>query len=651
MSFRKILAAIIFSFSMFSVFSAEKKLSGNELSLFTEKKLREAGFRPEREILSKTGSDNFAHNVLVSVAERKNQDSDEGFLETWDEEEKKDILILAFSQEDFSEHTEAITELLKYIRKQKYDFSVHGFFSALKGEEVFARTMQNPERSAVLLVKFDPKKTANLQNGNFKTVTPLWLVERLFSALEKADVDFSFPGNKIALYRIGFLKGEKSLEPFLAAGIPSVFLNLQNEYQFESVRTFVDEYKVSGTAEQDKHYFYIRSPFRFFIGERSLIRLVLFLGTISLMILTSFSFIGKNAEKKIHDFIRSSYLIPIMFLSYLLAFFLGQLVAGKINSNFPLNPIYLLGIKFFTAITVIIILSRLIDLLRIPIIVYSFGNTVLFFALANLFIFSAIDITFFIPFLIEFIIVYIGKAVKKTGFILMVTLAMILPFASYGMMLLQNASEEFLRSFAFSSFLGNLVITEAFLPFMIMFQRILARTNVFAGTKGFPPVKRFLKVYLPIIFGFMIFFFLGVFIAKTVYSKGTRTQESNFRIIDADKTENLSADITKTLFQGVVTNRLTVTSKKDAVRYIVSVDGKGEIPVYNSLYDYVFEESDDDDEKVADIVNFLIPDYPPRRIRIDFASGENINPKITVTAIYKTELEGEFVRESIYMGL
>ena len=371
---------------------------------------------------------------------------------------------------------------------------------------------------------------------------------------------------------------------------------------------------------------------------------MLLLGTLTIFVLCALSFAGTNGKKRLNEFLKSSYLIPAMFALYLFSFYLGQMVSTKLPFFNGLNPIILLAIKFSFALTLVVILCFLMDFLKLPI--ASFGHTISFFAAANIFFFTIVDILFFIPFTMTYIITYISRTAKRIPFLVLWTIFMLIPFVPYAKALIKFSPSSVLMNFVSSNLLGNILFTTGFFPFILMFLRILVRINIFVGMKGFSHRKSLPAIYLPVAAALVTVFCVLVHKSSQAYQKHNIHSEEAIPVLDLDEAKNITATLTRSEFQGIDSNHLIIRSTKNAVRYSVTVDGRGEVPVYDALYDYDFAESEDSS---ASTVSFKIPDYPPKTMTIDFASNAGVKPKITVTAVYKTEFGHKFVRESIYI--
>ena len=647
MTLRKLFFSVLFFLIPCFFFPEQAEPEGSRLSLFVEQELFKNGLRAERETLSKTGHDIFAYNVRSKITDKRARSAQKEEAGFSDSQGVRDVIVLCFTQEDFFRHSKKIISLLKYIKEKDYGFAVHALFSALDGNErfatgssVFARNFEEQTSACAILFSFSNGKPASVQNGSRRSVTPLWLYERVVSSLKKSGTAFLSPGNMLSLYKIGLIDGEKRMDAFSRSGIPSVFISFKNEEELEAVKNFLDSYTVLGTDTHDRHYFYIPFPRGFFIGEKAIVRLVLLVGTLSLLLLCAFTFSGKYGAKVKKHFLRTIYFLPLMFVFYLGSLYLGQLIAQKAGAALALSPASRLSVKFLVAILTIIAISFLFARMNLPIHRFVFGHTVDFVAVTNIFIFLSFDILLFIPFSIEFIIIYTFRKVRKLPLILIPIILLLVPFGPYAKTLLRSAGTETISMLASSTLKENFLLSLGFFPFMIHIQKTFLGISIFAREKGYSPAKKVLRIFLPATAALVVSFILISIALNKNYKTGIFSSSRKEISIEDEECRNLSAKIIKSEFQGVLSNHLSISSDKNALRYSVSVEAPGEVSVYDSFYGFFSD---------GGRTMFIIPDFPPQKITIDFTSPQRPDMKIIISAIYKTEFENKFVRQSIYI--
>ncbi|MBR4599773.1 MAG: hypothetical protein IKO39_06980, partial [Treponema sp.] len=61
-------------------------------------------------------------------------------------------------------------------------------------------------------------------------------------------------------------------------------------------------------------------------------------------------------------------------------------------------------------------------------------------------------------------------------------------------------------------------------------------------------------------------------------------------------------------------------------------------PIYNSIYKYKAATSQDG----RDSYSFIIPDYPPKSISIDYASPAKVKARVEISAYYRTSDPNRF---------
>ena len=163
---------------------------------------------------------------------------------------------------------------------------------------------------------------------------------------------------------------------------------------------------------------------------------------------------------------------------------------------------------------------------------------------------------------------------------------------------------------------------------------MLVLLNVRAGIKGYTMKKMILNGVFSTI-AILLFIFAVIFsISHFIYSPSLRAaNKSEIQLVNEDKA-SLSAKLTSDEFSGMNTNHIKITSKEEALHYEVFLQGIETIhPVYDSIYDYEISSDKDGNE----IYTFIIPDYPPKSITIDYAADSKARAKINITAYYKKD--------------
>ena len=658
MVFRKIISSALLLFSAyFSIFpekfSEETAIFGNKLSQSVAATLEKNGYTAYVQQLTSTGQDDFAYNIIVefdpSLKGNETEQSDSQDIS------RKEV-IFCFTQEDFIAYQPGILDFLSSIKAMERTWTARILFSALdtppkishkavNGTEVFAASIDDSDSSCVIVLSFDPNSETSIYTGSYKNTTPLWLTKQISDAFYDEKRDFSFENIVSAIYRLGIVRGQERLSYFFINDIPSIEIHFSDYTGLSVLKKFSENYTADGSGEWDKHYLYInRSPlFRaVFISERTIIITCLSVGLFTIFLLCAFSFIGENGERHKYEFQKSSYMIPFTVSLSFLSLVLGQHIVSILSSFFQLNPIVLYGIKIVFSMIFISALFTVQGILKISVTAFMYGYLLLVVAIFNIFLFSAQDLTLFVIFALEYIIIYVSRSAKRLPSLIVYFFLMFIPFLPHGFIIIRQAEDIELMRTVFATPVGNLMLALGLFPFQITWLRMLVLLNVQAGIKGYTMKKIILNGFLSTIvilaFISLVIFLISHFIYRP-YERAAGKIET--KIVREEKF-TLSAKLSKNEFSGMNTNHISISSEEDALRYEVTLRGiETAHPIYDSIYKYtLITDSQGNDSYV-----FVVPDYPPRQITIDYAAPAIANASIEITAYYRTEEANTFRSE------
>ena len=649
-----ILALLLFS-ALFSIFPQEilkenenfenNTLFGQALSKEIDSILSKNKFLPIQQELTETGQDDFAYNLLLEFP--ANFESD---LESTNARNK---VIFCFTQEDFYSHQSEIFAFLNFLKELKRAWSSEILFSALdkpefysensiKGTEIFASSIDDSDSCCALTINFNSSIKTAIYTGSKNHTSPLWLTKRISDAFFFARKTFSFEDVLSAIYRLGIVKGQERLSFFFKNNIPAIELNFSSPEDISVLEKFSENYTSEGTEEWDMHYIYINRGnfFRaFFINERAIIISCLSVGILTILILCAFSFIGEHGERHKYEFIKSSYMIPFTIGLSFLSLYLGQNFVSLLSNCFSMNPIIQYGIKIVFSMVFISILFTIQGIFKISVTAFIYGYLLLVVAILNIFLFSTRDLTLFVIFATEYVIIYISRNSKRLFSSIIYFILMIFPFLPYGFIIIKSAEETELSKTVFCTTGGNLLLSFAIFPFQITWLRMLVFMNVQAGIKGYTIKRMILNAIFSTVailsFIFAIIFGISHFVYKPEFRKSKKIETKIFR----EELFTLSARYSKNTFSGMNTNHIRIISDKDALRYEVTLYGRDTArPIYDSIYRYTIQTG----ENGEDFYKFVIPDYPPKEITIDYACDVSAKSRIEISAFYKTNEKGTF---------
>ncbi|MBR1715869.1 MAG: hypothetical protein IJ717_13115 [Treponema sp.] len=652
MPFRTASTAIsIFLLLISSAFSTA--LDGKKLSDDVYETVKSGGFKNiVKSNIATTGRDEFAYNIILNFSADKaesNTENEEQLDRDSYQKIRRTSMILDFVQKDVIGKEEEFIDLLKTIEStENRNTDVTVIFSALddstniSGTEVFADGIDDTDTTFSIVVKFDDMEKSSILTGNVNRITPLWLTRQITDAFIRTDQEFEIGNNLASLYRLGILKGDERMGSFIKNNIPAVAVKLRDDERnsgFDFLKNIVSKISVLESGEWDTHYIFLelRRPFKpVWIDERIFLLSCVAVMTLSLLLLCGFSFIGESGARYKRDFIRSWYMIPITIGISVFTMIAGQWLLQSSDALRTMNPIYQFGGKMIFSTMFISATFLLQEQMKLPIATFVYGYVTSIVATINMFLFSSVDITFFVIFGIEYLLIHFSRPAKRIPFVAFWAVLMFAPFVPFAYSLVQEASVETLSHIVFCSWQTNVALAFAIFPFEMMWQKILVRVNIMIGMKGLGIVKATIAYMAAILVLLLAASASLVLIKKFFYVENvTFIQKATVKTDDEEK--YLSMDVLENEFLGMNTNHIRIRAKKEALRYSVKIRGFSQTPIYESTYDYYLSAENE--------ATFKIPDFPPELITIDYAADTDTDSEIEVSAIF--DEDGELFKEII----
>ncbi|WP_407429299.1 hypothetical protein [Treponema sp.] len=644
MHLNKIITVFFIFFSIFfKIFPENTSASqpyGSELSKTLQNILIKNGFSPVTQELSATGQNTFAYNLTVEFNAKTSP-------ENLSDNSKTEIA-LCLPQEDFYQHQERILIFLTKLKNLEKPYSVYFTFTALdsdndfspkvNGTEIYASSIEGSESIFAMTITLNSQKETSIKTGSLKACSPLWLTKRLTVSFFDENVYFDFETSISSLYTLGLIQGSRRLSKFAQAGIPAIEVNFSDEDQLTVLEDFLNSYEIEGTDEWDQHYFYIpgiKSIKPFFISETILLFACLFTGIISIMLLCIFSFTGKNGEQNKKNFQRSFYLIPITIGVSFLSLYFGQFFTKFLSFFLNINPVIQYGIKITFSMFFISIMFNIQERLKLSVAHFVYGYVISLVSVLNIFLFSSQNLLLFVAFIAEYLIIYFSRMTRKIYILVIFFTLLVMPFIPYIYKVIRYAQYFELERHVYTKPLGNFLLSLAIFPFHIMWLRILFLLNVYTGRKGYSMKRMFFnRIFYSLIVISFIFTILTL-VSVFIYHKNEHLKDSRRNEFIEQDFNTIRASLTKDSFSGMNTNHINLTSKENAYRYTVEIYGiDSPHPIYDSVYSYEVIAHDG-----YDVISFIIPEYPPKNITIDYAADMFTSARIEITAFYKTEKE------------
>lgn len=652
------LALSLFFNAFFSVFpddfsSAKTEIPvGKPLTDYIKKILQDNKFNFFEQELASTGQDEFAKNIFIEFLSAENQKISES---------QRNIAVLDFTQEDFYKNSTDFLSFLDNLRKLKLEFDVTVLFSALtnpavpgfshlSGTEVFAESVSSPDETFSVCVDLQ-SPSPSIHTGGFRSAAPLWLCRKISNAFSSSKEKYSFPNLISSLYRLGFVKGENRMNEFIKNEIPSIQISFSSSQSaFKVLDNFILSFSPENTEEWDKHYIFapFGSPLKpVILNETFCLAICMALTIITLLSLCIVSFIGRQGERNKIELIKNLYMIPLTLAVSLLGLSIAQFLLKKNAGGEIANPVMFFGAKIIISMIFVSFFYALHNLLKLPTDIFVYSYIIQFIAIFNIFIFSLQDLMLFVPFGIEYILIFAFRRRKSFASLAVLFVLMTLPFIPYAIDILKNAGSDNFSRLIFTSKTGNLSVALALFPFQILWFKILVRLDLYNKQKKYSALKLLRNglVSTAAVLAFCLVFMQTIFVF--VYKPAKEREESSKILIKNDFSNICSVKITKNEFSGMNTNHIIILSEKSALKYEVKLTSlDNEVALYDSVYAYDFV-SEKFDGKMADEAIFVIPDYPPREITIDYAANPSSYAAVEVTAFYQGEEKNVILREKI----
>jgi hypothetical protein len=616
---------------------------GSNLSLLLEQKLIQSGFAPVRGQLASTGQDLFPFNIILDFPP----------VRTINSENVRSTIIIDFTQEDAFFYSQRLIQFIHKIQNMQLqchvivlfatlDTAIGDFSPFVTGTEVFARSFDNPDHSAAITVRFDESETNRILSGSAGDTSPAWLIKRLLDAFTKTKTTITLPHLFLSLYRLGILPDDPRMASFMKVSIPAAALILTNTTNLDGLEYFVESYSVNGTENWDRHYVLLSIPNHpIWIGEQIFVIFFLALLAISLLILCGFSFAGKNHDKHKADFIRSWFMIPLTIAVSVMTLEAAQWLCPLIPVIKTAAPLVQFSSKIAFSALFISLFFIIQEQLRLPVAPFIYGYLISLMAIANIIIFCTVDLSLFILFATEYILIYLSRTANRIIPLFFSLFLLLIPFMPYTISIFNNADPLKISRIIFCSPFGNFLLSCCLFPFYIMWLRMLVRLNLFGKAHRLSLRTVIIRTLLSI--GLLIVVLgtgISIFPRFVSNTKITIKNIKKVQFITSTEKNEPSIRISDSHYMGMITRHIYIISKQQAVRYTIHIQGINNIPVYDSLYDYRITEN-------THTAEFILPDFPPKNMILDYATNREDPVTITITAYYKTEDSSIFTRSIV----
>lgn len=658
-SFFFAVTAIFFLF--FCSFLHAESAKGCELCKNLVNFLEKNDYKPTELPILNNNSAEFPFNIKLEFFPENSSNSNSKNLDN-SEDEKISTLAFIFQIEEITENYDFLKKMLDSIKNTSLSGKIQivftygdklGFGSQnlIAGSERFAEELEDNGDTAIIYVKLNEKATT-LSSGGGGDCSPAWLLKLVTNSFYSSNIFYVIKDGFItSLHRQKLLKSEQGTDVFMEKGIPACSVNfalpLKTEEYSKKVADFF--YNVAFNFEPEETLTWDRNSkpivifnFPIMISEKFTILLFILVSGLSLFVLCEFSFADlftKNSYSR--HLLKKIYIIPICIFITTFAFLLGQNFAFLIHKIFKTSIISCYSIKILFAFLFISLTYFLIFKIQGNRSANVFSFLINIAGIFNIFIFTAIDISLFYVFAVEYIIIVATQKVKRTASLAVLFVMLAAPFIPYFIQFLNNSTSASLLKILMSSLRVNIIFSFAFLPFELVFFRLLARLN-YVWKDITKEKKIFIKqniIAISVSFGI----FAVILITVTIFlpSKYKIQAKRPFTEKEIISPEKIKLSYYDESFLEDTTRNFTIKLNESAENVEIKLLGTDGNPI---LYtDEVYFYSPEGKYAI-----FNVPTWPPLEMTFSYIADTSQDSIITVSEIiYKEDNKFEKISNSI----
>lgn len=630
---------LFLSFSL-SNFFCEEINSGYEECKSLSNFITDLKFNPIETPIINSDSNDFPFNLSIEFKKNTN-------IVTKDQKKDAEQLtdfIISFTTEDIIKRKDFLSLLLKKIELTERNCNVYIVFtygdipklnipSQITGIETYIDSLTNKNNISAVCVKYTVGKTFIIPGGAYNS-TPSWLTEIIANAFFETNIPYKLKGGFISsLYRLNLMQNDSRTSQFLKSEIPAAGIEINSnkinlEKQCDFFIKMIELYNPLDTTEWDKHTNqFILGNKILWISENVTIVLFLVVAFFSLLVLTEFSFVIKTSKKDIRKDVKNLwYLIPLTVLATTVAFLIGQSIASFLYKIFSIDNFTKLAVKLFTGFLFTSIYFLLIIKIQGLLISNAYSYFVTIVGVLNIFIFSFIDISLFYLFVAEYIIIYFSRLVKNSYTLILFFFIMLLPFIPYSIQIIKYISPTALPLIINGSFLMNIIIAFAFLPFEFIWLRILTRLNK-KWKESDINTKKFLKqniIAISSAVGLFTTILITVsFLIPEKYKSIPQITEKT-KIITENDTNMINVSYNDYNYFGETARIIYISMKEQSEACTVTLVGENSNPILYSDNIFYYDNKNNSD-------TFRITSFPPKELTFSYIANNSTNAKLSIS--------------------
>ncbi|MGI5074534.1 hypothetical protein E4N71_03570 [Treponema vincentii] len=310
-----------------------------------------------------------------------------------------------------------------------------------EGTQSLIQTLSAYPNAAVCLIAPARADNTRIVTGTSQGTTPAWLLRAVYTCLEQQNIPVDFYTNAVVFHRLGWLPDDPLLRLYNEAKIPAIKIESGADLSevFSSVAPAVIQ---NMSNEWDTHYFVWKLHTKLIIiNERHIVITLIVSSIVFLLWLMFFSFLfGKKRDQHIRDLLKLWWMPGYFFLVNWLSFFLGSKIAEALFyvrfgamgelSAFPLTA---LSIKYVFALFFMFAVTAFNKFIPLPANRFIYGFIAHAVCLLNIFIFSFINLSFSIIFMVIYFVSLAAYHFKNIVLQIIFIVCLFLPLMPFAM--------------------------------------------------------------------------------------------------------------------------------------------------------------------------------------------------------------------------
>ncbi|MCR4940288.1 MAG: hypothetical protein K5930_09320 [Treponemataceae bacterium] len=499
------------------------------------------------------------------------------------------------------------------------------------GIRAYVASLQYPEDTALLILSPDENLTGEkciIVPGAAGKLTPYSFFKNTIDSMQNQSISFSLKNSFLSLYRLNVTDYSKKLDVCLKEGCQAIQVDFSPEIKKSTLASFVENLlkELKNTkVDRNTNYTFIRLGVKNIIIPEmfSTIVLVLMTGTI-LFFLCGLSFtFGKKKDQHRMEFIKYWPLVPIVAFMFTILFYAAQFTTLVVVKNWEHYPVFTFLYKLLITCWFFRIFTLLRHIIKIPCTDFIYGYLLVISCLLNIYVFSAIDLSLFIPLAAVCIIAYLSRMTKKLTVLLLFTVLTIAPVIIFCILSLPYIQEDALLKLSDASFLINAMFSILILPFTFMVVRIFVSTGIPGRLPG--RKRRIIGETIRTVVITLILITSAAIVTRTIKTEET---EQVFHI--EEKSNVLISSLRKEEKKDRTDFELVISSSLPVIRYDISADSETAMPFFYTNFPYEYNSSD------GNIV-FLLDENPPAPFVLTGSIAPSSSITFTVTSYMHDE--------------